>query len=610
MKRQQTVQLANNLSIETTEDNYQPEVVDHSLMVSDDISSQYEVIKPSEMTANSHAVSVFGCTVSFNNPLKYIQKTFGKPVMERTGTVELNVQQPTPDIPQTFEEREDISTYYNCYISLDICMVFGVMQLYRKRGLYYLNYIPTETVNHPTGLFNLINARSFVGDLEAYRYTVCVSTLDDFRLFEDENETATYSLKFGKNATNEIFPTFKFIGDRAKTEVEHLINDLKSVETLKVVQDAKNGTKFHLYHVNMERVKSVMLGTETPWDKMNRPDLVRQRTSLVITNHIEGMNALSMKVINSLMDKDGRISDENMDVIRRTLYYRSCEQDARELAWSLCLGFLDYKKTRVERKEEEEKNLKMYEKMKSVWENVIPEQKENWKMYKQIEVQIDKDVRRTDRTDSKFKTLGCQNLVILKNVLMTYSFYNMRLNYGQGMNDIAAGLMDVATNENTLFWLLKLVMDFLQPFYFCGNDVIMKALKKNDSILRFASPQLSDYLQQKDISYFFCYKWNALLFKRFFKTEDLIRIWDAVFAFPTKKMFYFITVAILKEYTDLIIAKQLSFDELMIFIQTLTERIPIGVIYDADVLYQEFKMTADKELVRFVYETFNYKPVF
>ena len=32
---------------------------------------------------------------------------------------------------------------------------------------------------------------------------------------------------------------------------------------------------------------------------------------------------------------------------------------------------------------------------------------------------------------------------------MSYSFYNMRLGYGQGMNDICALLMDICEETNT-----------------------------------------------------------------------------------------------------------------------------------------------------------------
>ncbi|ELP84675.1 hypothetical protein EIN_173500 [Entamoeba invadens IP1] len=320
------------------------------------------------------------------------------------------------------------------------------------------------------------------------------------------------------------------------------------------------------------------------------------------------MEPLSNLQISSLMDKEGRISNNNMDILRRTLYYRGCEKDARELSWSLCLGYLNHEKTTSERKLEETHYHVIYEKTKSVWQNVIPEQKQNWALYKQIETQIDKDVTRTDKDEHLFQTDDLRHTTLLKTILMTYAFFNMRINYRQGMNYIVSGLMNVTTNENALFWLFKCVMDIIQPFYFCENDTIMRALKKNGCILKVMSPPLYKYLQQRDITYFFCFKWNALLFKRLFNEKDLLRVWDTIFAFPNRKMFYYITAAILKEYTTDIVSCLLSFDELMLFIQKLNGTIGDGIVYQADVVYQEFKKTADSEIVQYVYEKFSYKP--
>ncbi|BFU21442.1 TBC/Rab GTPase activating domain containing protein [Entamoeba histolytica HM-3:IMSS] len=598
LSRLRTIQL-----IESDTDN----ISDNNTVKEKETIENYEIIDPSKMQTSNKQIllPLTNKTITVQNPLKIMSKTETTPPISRTGTIELK-----ESIESNEEDFEDIETFYDCYIKLDICLIYGVMVLCKKRGNYYLNYIPIQFVNKEVGLLNILINKTMTNNFDSYKYSICLTNLSSFYLYESYDSNEIYNFKpISKEDIPEIYPNFEFHGKYAKTTANHLMEELKKIDSLKIVQDNKNDINFIIFHINLERVRTCLLGTISPWERMSRPDLIRQRSSLVLTKHIEGMNALSKKTLKTFMDSDGRISEENMDSLRRTVYYRGCEPDIREFAWLLCIGYYNYRSTTKERNEFNEKKKADYEKIKKIWQEALPEQIENWKFYTSTNSQIDKDVRRTDRNDSKFVDLEGKNCKILKNVLMTYSFFNMRVGYGQGMNDICALLMDICHEESTLFWMFKYVMDFLQPFYFCKGDIIMKALRKNGSILRFVCPQLADYFEQANIDYFFCYKWNALLFKRFFINEDLIRIWDSIFAFPERHLYYFISMCIIKEYSDIIISKQFSLDELFIFIQSLTNKIPVDIIFDADVLYQEFLKTADPLNVQFVYEKFNYKQI-
>ena len=110
---------------------------------------------------------------------------------------------------------------------------------------------------------------------------------------------------------------------------------------------------------------------------------------------------------------------------------------------------------------------------------------------------------------------------------MSDSFFNMHVGYGQGMNDICALLMNVASDEVSLFWLFKRVMEMLLPLYDSSAEVINRALAKVRTILRFCAPALAQYFDEQQVNFTFTYKCVALLFKRFFSAEDCTRLWDA-----------------------------------------------------------------------------------
>ncbi len=65
---------------------------------------------------------------------------------------------------------------------------------------------------------------------------------------------------------------------------------------------------------------------------------------------------------------------------------------------------------------------------------------------------IEKDVQRTDRTNSFFEGDDNQNLVMMKDILMTYNMYNFDLGYVQGMSDLLSVIMVIMENEVDSFW--------------------------------------------------------------------------------------------------------------------------------------------------------------
>ena len=71
--------------------------------------------------------------------------------------------------------------------------------------------------------------------------------------------------------------------------------------------------------------------------------------------------------------------------------------------------------------------------MKTQWESISEAQEERFSAFRERKVQIEKDVHRTDRTQSYFEGDNNPNLVELKNILMTYVMFNFDLGYVQVM---------------------------------------------------------------------------------------------------------------------------------------------------------------------------------
>lgn len=74
-------------------------------------------------------------------------------------------------------------------------------------------------------------------------------------------------------------------------------------------------------------------------------------------------------------------------------------------------------------------------------------QEKNFADYRERKCQIEKDVKRTDRTLEYFAGDDSKGLEILKDILMTYVMFNFDLGYVQGMSDLLAPILCIMKNE-------------------------------------------------------------------------------------------------------------------------------------------------------------------
>ncbi|GLD72961.1 TBC1 domain family member 15-like protein [Lates japonicus] len=72
---------------------------------------------------------------------------------------------------------------------------------------------------------------------------------------------------------------------------------------------------------------------------------------------------------------------------------------------------------------------------------------------------IDKDVPRTNRDLSYYQGEGSGNLLVLRDILITYAAFHPEVSYAQGMNDLCSRFLEVLDSEVDTFWSFSCYME-------------------------------------------------------------------------------------------------------------------------------------------------------
>lgn len=138
---------------------------------------------------------------------------------------------------------------------------------------------------------------------------------------------------------------------------------------------------------------------------------------------------------------DGRISDSRR--VLEIIFKGGIEHNLRAEVWKYLLDYYQWNDTEVERiARRKEKSMEYYN-MKAQWLSMTTTQEANFSGYRDRKCQIEKDVKRTDRTLDYFAGEDNPNLMILQGILMTYVKYNFDLGYVQGMSDLLSPILAI-----------------------------------------------------------------------------------------------------------------------------------------------------------------------
>ncbi|PPR83855.1 hypothetical protein GOBAR_AA36853 [Gossypium barbadense] len=237
----------------------------------------------------------------------------------------------------------------------------------------------------------------------------------------------------------------------------------------------------------------------------------------------------------TFLDSEGRVVDSK--ALRKRIFYGGIEHKLRKEVWAILLGHHTYESTYAERKHQRSIKKTEYETIKSQWQSISPAQAKRFTKFRERKGLIEKDVVRTDRSLSFYDGDDNPNVNLLRDILLTYSFYNFHLGYCQ---------------------LVELL-----------DNPLHNHFKQNDCL-----------------NYFFCFRWMLIQFKRELEYEKTMRLWEVLWThYLSEHLHLYLSVAILKRYRGKIIGEQMDFDTLIRFINELSGRIDLdATLRDAEAL--------------------------
>lgn len=165
---------------------------------------------------------------------------------------------------------------------------------------------------------------------------------------------------------------------------------------------------------------------------------------------------------------------------------------------------------------------------------------------------ISKDVERTFPDIDYFRSEAVQKS--LTNILFIYAKLNPDVSYKQGMHELAApmlwvvaqdsglsddiGLFDPEGAEADAFELFGQVMKSAKPWYMSADlkgqpAIVTKSIHIQEDLLKKADPEVYKTLKSNSIEpQIWGIRWIRLLFGREFKFDQMLALWDSMFANP------------------------------------------------------------------------------
>ncbi|XP_069552351.1 TBC1 domain family member 15 isoform X1 [Brachyistius frenatus] len=138
---------------------------------------------------------------------------------------------------------------------------------------------------------------------------------------------------------------------------------------------------------------------------------------------------------------------------------------------------------------------------------------------------IDRDVPRTNRDLSYYQDEGLGNLLVLREILITYAAFHPEVSYAQGMNDLCSRLLEVLDSEVDTFWSFSCYMEkFSKDF---RADGLHRKIELEAALLKELDPGLYAHLVEDNMERFtFCHRWLLLGFQREFEHSDALRLFE------------------------------------------------------------------------------------
>ncbi|KAK5824437.1 uncharacterized protein LOC108486234 [Gossypium arboreum] len=287
----------------------------------------------------------------------------------------------------------------------------------------------------------------------------------------------------------------------------------------------------------------------------------------------------------TFLDSEGRVVDPK--ALRKRIFYGGVEHKFRKEVWAILLGYHSYESTYAEREYQKSIKKTEYETIKNQWQSISPGQAKRFTKFRERKGLIEKDVVRTDRSLSFYDGDDNPNVNLLRDILLTYSFYNFDLGYCQGMSDLLSPILFVMEDESESFWCFVALMERLGPNFNRDQNGMHSQLFALSKLVELLDRPLHKYFEQNDcLNYFFCFRWILIQFKRELEYEQTMRLWEVLWThYLSEHLHLYVCVAILKRYRGKIMGEQMDFDTLLKFINELSGQIELdAILRDAEAL--------------------------
>ncbi|CAI9100838.1 OLC1v1038021C2 [Oldenlandia corymbosa var. corymbosa] len=294
---------------------------------------------------------------------------------------------------------------------------------------------------------------------------------------------------------------------------------------------------------------------------------------------------LGLEEWSNFLDSEGRVMDAN--ALKKRIFYGGVEHNLRRELWPFLLEYHPYDSTFAEREYLVAIKKLEYETLKKQWQSISHAQARRFTKFRERKGLIDKDVVRTDRSLSFYDGDDNPNVHLLRDILLTYSFYNFDLGYCQGMSDLLSPILFVMKDESESFWCFVSLMERLGPNFSRDQSGMHSQLFALSKLVEILDSPLHNYFQQNEcINYFFCFRWILIQFKREFDFDRTMLLWEVLWTrYLSEHLHLYFCVAILKRYRNKIIGEQMDFDTLLKFINELSGQIDLNpTLRDAEAL--------------------------
>ncbi|KAK6488311.1 TBC1 domain family member 15-like [Huso huso] len=366
--------------------------------------------------------------------------------------------------------------------------------------------------------------------------------------------------------TNYLFDAFR------GADVEH--QQRPAAEMADILNEVIPGLEInHQEEPGFEVIKRIDLGT--------KPDVQRREP-------------VSVEDWTKNMDTEGRI--QNVHDLKQRIFNGGLCHAVRKEAWKFLLGYFPWNSTRDDRKVLQKRKTDEYFRMKLQWKSVSEEQEKRNSRLRDYRSLIEKDVNRTDRTNTFYEGPDNPGLILLHDILMTYCMYDFDLGYVQGMSDLLSPVLYVMENEVDAFWCFVSFMDQMHHNFEEQMQGMKTQLIQLSTLLRLLDLAFWNYLESQDSGYlYFCFRWLLIRFKREFSFQDVLRLWEVMWTgLPCQNFHLLVCCAILDSEKQKIMDEHYGFNEILKHINELSMKLDVEeVLRKAEAICFQIKNCKD-----------------